>query len=293
MTIMRFKMLEPSTLDEALDLVAATDVPILAGGTDLLIKIKRGLMRPHAVLSLHRIAALNSLSYKAGTGLYIGALVTHARVAHSPIVKEKFSALAQACAVVGSPQIRNLGTVVGNIVNASPAADTAPALLALGAEVIVRGSTGVLTVPLRDFFLSPGHTLIGRGDIIEAIIVPEPSSGTSSVYLKLGRRQALEISICGVALAARRAQDKWEEVRLALGAVAPTPMLSSEPALLLEGKEWTTELLKQAGRSAAALSAPIDDQRASAQYRRDMIEVLVGRCGHAHNERMAGRSANG
>lgn len=290
---MRFKMIEPLTLDEAVEVAALTEVPILAGGTDLLLKIKRGLIRPDTVLSLHKIVALNCLSYKAGTGLYIGSLVTHARVAQSPIVKEKFPALAQACALVGSPQIRNLGTVVGNIANASPAADTAPALLALNAEVVVRKSFGVRMVSLRDFFLGPGQTLIERGDIIEAVTVPEPLPGTSSVYLKLGRRQALEISICGVALAAQRAQDKWEEVRLALGAVGSTPLLVSEAASLLEGKEWTTEQLKQAGLSAAALSSPIDDQRASAKYRREMVEVLVERCGHALNQSTAGRSTNG
>ncbi|MHB1404137.1 MAG: FAD binding domain-containing protein [Desulfitobacteriaceae bacterium] len=166
---MKFKVLEPLNLDEAAGIAADTNAPILAGGTDLLIKIKRGLIRPDTVLSLHRISALNCLSYEAGKGLYIGALVTHARVAQSSIIREKFSALAEACAVVGSPQIRNLGTVVGNIANASPAADTAPALLALGAEVSVRSITGVRNVQLHDFFQGPGQTALEHGDIIEGI----------------------------------------------------------------------------------------------------------------------------
>lgn len=292
MTGMRFKLLEPSTIDEALDFLAAADVPILAGGTDLLLKIKRGLIWPEAILSLHRIPSLYCLSYEEGTGLSIGALVTHVRVAQSPIVKKKFPALAQACALVGSPQIRNLGTVVGNLANASPAADSASALLALGAQVIVRNSSGVRQMSLPDFFLGPGKTSIRHGEIIEAITVPEPLAGTASVYLKLGRRQALEISICAAALSARRVQGHWQDVKLALGAVAPTPLLLPETASYLEGKEWTSEMLEQAGRSAAALSRPLDDQRASAEYRREMAEVLVKRCGLALIESAAGRNAH-
>lgn len=290
---MKFKVLEPLNLDEAAGIAADTNAPILAGGTDLLIKIKRGLIRPDTVLSLHRISALNCLSYEAGKGLYIGALVTHARVAQSSIIREKFSALAEACAVVGSPQIRNLGTVVGNIANASPAADTAPALLALGAEVSVRSITGVRNVQLHDFFQGPGQTALEHGDIIEGLRVPEPKLGTSSAYLKLGRRQALEISICSVALAAKPAQGKWEEVRLALGAVAPTPIVALESAAFLKGKEWDLESLMQAGRLAAALAVPIDDQRASAGYRRDMVQVLIARCGQVLMEKAAGGDANG
>ena len=290
---MRFKVLEPSGLDEAVEILADTDAHILAGGTDLLIKVKRGLLRPGTVLSLHKIAALYCLSYEVGKGLYIGALVTHARVARSTIVREKFSALAEACASVGSPQIRNLGTVVGNVANASPAADTAPALLALGAEVIIRSVAGMRKVPLHSFFQGPGRTALGRGDIIEGLMIPEPLPGTSSAYLKLGRRQALEISICGVALAARRVGEKWKEVKVALGAVAPIPLFAMEPAALLEGKEWTSNLLKQAGRSAAALSTPIDDQRATAEYRREMVEVLVARCGGTLMQRVNGGNIDG
>jgi carbon-monoxide dehydrogenase medium subunit len=267
-----------TTLNEVPELLGKLqgEAEILAGGTDLLPGIKRGLCKPMTLLSLNRIPGLLDLSCYPGEGLHIGALVSHARVAGHPGVKEKYTALADACAAVGSPQIRNLGTVVGNIANASPAADTAPALLSLNAQVVIRGPDGTHSVPLADFFLGPGRTVLSHGEIIQGIYVPEPPPGTRSVYLKLGRRKALEISICSVALAATPS-GRWRHVRLALGAVAPVPLLDAEAAARMEEQVWTPDLMREAGHSASSHASPIDDQRASAAYRRSMIEILVRR----------------
>jgi len=274
---MQFQVLIPSSISELDAMLAGLDdkTQILAGGTDLLPRIKRGFKKPEKVLSLHRLTELRNLNYKPGDGLHIGALATHAQVAVHPDVRQKYSALAEACSGVASPQVRNLGTVAGNIANASPAADTAPVLLALRAEVFIRRAGGLRSIPLSDFFCGPGKTVLSPNEVIERIYIPEPLPGTLSIFLKLGRHKALECSICSVALAAVPKARRWHHVGLALGAVAPVPLLEGHTAAMLEGQTWTSDLISAAGQSAASASIPIDDIRASAGYRKAMIPMLV------------------
>lgn len=275
---MRFKFLEPTCLTEAIEiLMEQENVAIIAGGTDLLVKIKARLIKPSIVLSLHKIPGLSRLEYREKQGLRIGPLVTHAQVAINTEVKERFSALAKACSLVGSPQIRNLGSVVGNLANASPAADTASALLALRAEVILFGPNGRRRLGLNSFFRGPGLTVLERGELIEELIVPEQEEGTLSTYCKIGRRKALEIAICGVSLVATPQGGYWRNVSLGLGAVAPTPILGIQASALLEGQPWTESLIKESARIAVHQCFPIDDLRATADYRRAMVKVLVQR----------------
>lgn len=275
---MRFKLLEPTCLTEAIEILREQEnVAIMAGGTDLLVKIKAGLIKPSIVLSLHKVPGLSRLEYREKQGLRIGPLVTHAQVAINAEVKERFSALAKACSLVGSPQIRNLGSVVGNLANASPAADTASALLALRAEVILFGPNGKRRLGLNSFFREPGLTVLKRGELIEELIVPEQEQGALSIYSKIGRRKALEIAICGVALVAKLQGGYWRNVALGLGAVGPTPLLGTQASALLEGQPWTESLIKESARIAAQQCSPIDDLRATADYRRAMVKVLVQR----------------
>ncbi|GAB6153813.1 xanthine dehydrogenase family protein subunit M [Desulfosporosinus burensis] len=275
---MRFKLLEPTCLTEAREILMEQDnVAIMAGGTDLLVKIKAGLIKPSIVLSLHKVPGLSRLEYCEKQGLRIGPLVTHAQVARNTEVKERYSALAKACSLVGSPQIRNLGSVVGNLANASPAADTAPALLALRSELILFGPNGRRCIGLNNFFKGPGLTVLERGEVIEELIIPEQDEETLSTYCKIGRRKALEIAICGVALVATPRGDYWRDVSLGLGAVGPTPILAIKASALLESQPWTESLINESARIAASQCLPIDDLRASADYRRAMIKVLVQR----------------
>ena len=181
----------------------------MAGGTDLLVQMKNCLRRVSHVVSLANIPDLDRITYRRGEGLHLGPLATHDRVTLDPLIREKFTALALACGAVGSPQIRNLGTVAGNLANASPSADSAPALLALGAEVLVTGPDGERRVDLAEFFLGPGRTVLRSSELIKEVFVPEPAPGTRSTYLKLGRRRALEVAICGVALTARPEAGGW------------------------------------------------------------------------------------
>ena len=275
---MRFKFFEPTCLTEAVEILEQQeDVAIIAGGTDLLVKIKTGIIKPSIVLSLRKIPDLNKLEHQEGHGLRIGPLVTHAQVAANAVVLERFSALAKACSLVGSPQIRNLGSVAGNLANASPAADTAPALLALRAELVLLGPKGRRRVGLSSFFRGPGQTVLERGELIEELFIPEPEKGTQSTYYKIGRRKALEIAICGVALAATPKEGHWWNVSLGLGAVGPTPILAIQASSFLEGQLWSESIINESTNMAAEQCSPIDDLRATANYRRTMVKVLVQR----------------
>ena len=258
-------------------LVEKENVAIMAGGTDLLVKIKAGQINPSIVLSLHKVPGLSRLEYHEKQGLRIGPLVTHAQVAINKEVIERFSALARACRLVGSPQIRNLGSVVGNLANASPAADTASVLLALRAEVKLFGPNGRRIIGLNSFFRGPGLTVLKPGELIEELIVPEQEQGSLSTYCKIGRRKALEIAICGVALVATPLGGSWRNVSLGLGAVGPTPILEIQAGTLLEGQPWTESLINESARIASSQCFPIDDLRATADYRRAMVKVLVKR----------------
>ncbi len=275
---MKFYVIEPASLTEAVDILSqAKDIILMAGGTDLLVKVKQGRLKPGRVLSLRQIQGLERVEYVPGRGLFIGPMATHAQVAAHPEVICRFSALAEACSAVGSPQIRNVGTVAGNLANASPAADTAGALLALEAQLMLMGPQGSRRVALADFLLGPGKTCLGQGELIAQIFAPEPQLSTFSTYLKLGRRKAMEIAVCSVALASTSAGNGWSNVQLALGAVGPTTLLSKQAGNVLEGQVWSEQVSILAGKSAASECQPVDDQRASASYRRAMVEVMVKR----------------
>ncbi len=276
---MKFSILEPTTILEAVELLDrdGEQIRILAGGTDLLVKLKTGVAKPPLIMSLQKIKDFISIEYAQNQGLRIGPLVTHAEIAAHPEIKSRYAALATACSLVGSPQIRNLGTLAGNVANASPAADTAPALLIFGAELVVRGVDGIKRIGISEFYQGPGQTALRHTDMIEEIFIPEPSPATKSVYLKLGRRKAMEIAVCGVAMAAAPRHDKWINARLALGAVAPTPVLAVKAGSILENQIWLDPVVAEGIEAAQAVCSPIDDQRASANYRRLMVEVLVKR----------------
>jgi len=275
---MRFQVWAPSTLSEAVNILSNQEnTSLYAGSTDLLVKIKNGVLKPAGIVCLNKVAGLNTVEFMPGRGLTIGPLVTHAQIASHAVVNKYFTALSQACNTVGSPQIRNLGTVAGNLANASPAADTAPALLALGARVVMLGVRGRREIGLAELFKGPGLTVLERGELIEQIFVPEYGRRVRSVYLKLGRRKALEIAVCSVALAGTPAGEHWKNVSLALGAVAPTPILAKGAGVLLEQNKWSGSTIDQAVQEAKSCCCPVDDVRASAGYRREMIGVLVKR----------------
>ena len=284
-----FAYFAPATLDEALDLLAehGREARVLAGGTDLLLRLKAGQWQPRCVVNIKRIPGLDEISFDPAGGLRLGTLTTAAELARSEIVRAHYAALAQGAGLMASVQIRNLATVGGNLCNAAPSADLAPPLIALGASALIVGPGGQRHMPLDEFFIGPGQTALEPGELLTAVIAPPPAPGSAAVYLKNSPRQAMDIAVVGVAVAMTRLRSaapagspdpaKCGDARIVLGAVAPTPLRARQAEALLQGQEITPERIEEAARAAAQEARPIDDVRASAWYRQRMVEVLTRR----------------
>ncbi len=270
-----FEYFAPTTLAEASEVLAAHHGTALmvAGGTDLLLKMKAGRLAPQAVVNIKRVPELRGLDLNSH--LSIGALTTLEELRRSPIVRRHFPALAEAAATMASIQIRNLATVGGNLCNAAPSADLAPILIALSAVARINGSQGERCVPLDEFFVGPGQTVLAPDELLTAIEVPRPTG--HALYLKHSPREAMDIAIVGVGLSLRMNDDRCAEARLVLGAVAPTPLRASHAEAELLDRPLTPERIDRAARVAAEEARPIDDVRGAAWYRRKMIDVLTRR----------------
>jgi len=274
---MRFQFLQPLTIQEATALFAEYDgeAKVIAGGTDLINLIRTKAIRPPYVVDIGRIPGLDHVRYDANGALIIGALAIIRNLETSNDVKQRHPVIAQAAGQLGSVAIRNVGTIGGNLCHASPAADTAPALIALGAKAKIIGPAGERTVVLEDFFTGPGQTVLQRGEILAELYVPPMSPDSKGVYLKHASRGAADLAIVGVAAVATMDRGICRNAKIALGAVGPTPMRARNAETLLEGKETSDALIGQAAEAAAAESRPITDVRASADYRREMVQVFT------------------
>jgi carbon-monoxide dehydrogenase medium subunit len=258
------------------------DTKVLAGGTDLVLAMKEGRSHPGRVVSLHRVRELDYVRKEEGV-FRIGALAKHADLASSPLLKESFSILCDAVRSIGSWQIRNVATIGGNLCTASPAADSAPALLALEARATVADSTGEEEVSLPSFFRGPGRTALKPTQLLKEIIVPRPKRPSSGCFLKLMRKQAVDLALVNVAFCAETdsTASKLARVAIALGGVAPVPIRVAEAeAVLLDlDYEEASRKIQEAARLAAQACQPISDIRASAEYRRTIVELFVQRAG--------------
>jgi CO/xanthine dehydrogenase FAD-binding subunit len=276
----KFEVIAPRTLKEAVQLLTqyGAKARILAGGTDLLPKLKARDIGPlEALIDLRKVPDLNYIEYDGGRGGRIGALTTLRSIETSVVLKNKYSLLTQAAGSVGSLQVRNRGTLAGNICNAVPSADMAPSLLVLEAEVRLTGPRGQRSVKIGDFFSGPNQTAIDIGEIVTEIRIPEPPARAKGVYLKLSPRAAMDLAVVGVAALVAVESGICKDVRLALGAVAPTPIRARSAEKILMGQKVSPELIEKTAREAAAQSRPIDDHRASAEYRREMVGTLTAR----------------
>jgi CO/xanthine dehydrogenase FAD-binding subunit len=271
----------PRSLDEALDLLKAGNVSILAGGTDLMPQSRsaRSPLRP-TLLNIRRIADLGGISSTTDT-IRIGALTTITELRDSALVRERLAALWQACDQFASDQIRNAGTLGGNICNASPAGDTLVPLLVLDARVVLaarpNGAIKTRTVPLADFLLGPGKTARAADELLVAVEIPLPAQNAVSAFFKFGTRPALDISVISIGLAATRAGDRLNNVRLAFGAVAPRPIRCAAAEAALEGKTLDDGTIAAAVAAADHEIHPITDVRASDWYRREMVKNMLTR----------------
>jgi CO/xanthine dehydrogenase FAD-binding subunit len=283
MLLPKFDYYAPATLDEACSLLGhyGDKAKCLAGGTDLLVNLKKKLLAPEQLISLNKIEGLSGISDEKGNGISIGPLCTAATLAGSGLIQQKISVLGQGARKLGSPLIRNRATVGGNLVTARPASDLAPPLLVLGAALVLKSPKGERTLPLEDFILGPGQTAIRPDEILSHIAIPHVDGLCSGTYIKLGSRKALEISLVNVAsLMALGSDGIIKEARVALGAVGPTPILSTSAAQTLKGAKPKNEndpVFREAARAAARDSKPITDHRGSAEYRRAMVEILTHR----------------
>lgn len=266
----------PTTLPEAWRLLAAhPGAAILAGGTDLLVRIRAREVRPRAIVSLRRIPALVGVTAERG-GLRVGAATPVADLLRHPAVDRRYPLLAQALRVMASPQIRNVATLGGNLCNASPCADTAPPLLAYEARVVLERARGRRELPIEEFFLGPGETACRPGEILTAVRLPAPPPGARGLFHKQ-RRVHLDLALASVAVLLQMRGSTCRRARLAAGSVGPTPLRLREVERLLEGRPVTSELAAEAGALAGRSISPIDDLRATAAWRRTIVEVRVRR----------------
>ena len=272
--------LRPKSMDEAISLSQRyrEKARYIAGGTDVIVKIKDRQIRPEYLISLKGIPALDQITYQ-GAELRIGALATHRALELSAVLRKHFPILTDAVGNIGSVQIRNVATLGGNIVNAVPSADGATPLIALEAGIRLAGPKGERTMPLEDFFTGPGKTVLQQGEILREFIVPRLPPRTGGAYCKHMRRAAMELPILGVSVLLSLAEDMQTcvEARIGLGVMAPTPMRAKKAEAILKGKKLTDDILEKAGKVAASESKPRDTARGEAWYRREMVEVLIPR----------------
>lgn len=264
------------SLREALNAASASKgvSVFLAGGTDLLVQIKERKIRPQCVIDLKGIREMDGLAI-SGDEFSIGALTCIRTLETSPSALEKVPLLAQAAAKLGSVQVRHRATIGGNLCNASPSAETAPALLALDAQAAICGKTGTRVVELGEFFLGPGATVLGQSEMLMRLKIPLTRNRQGSVYYKLSTRKAMDLAFVGVAvLLELDGDDQISKARIALGAVAPTPIRVPSAEKLLEGRVLSLEAARESAELAAQSCKPISDHRASAGYRREMVREL-------------------
>jgi len=275
-----FEYFKPTSISEAISLHQSygDQAHYIAGGTDVMVKIKEGKISPQHVISLKRLQGLDHIIYENGE-LTIGAMVTHRMLELSPIIRKGLPILIDAVENIGSVQIRNVATIGGNIVNAVPSADSAVPLITLGAEVRLQGPEGKRAIALEDFFIGPGKTVLKDGEILLEIVIPKQLPHTGAAYWKHTRRAAMELPILGVAVLMSLKDDMQTcaEARIGLGVVAPTPMRAKNAEAILKGKKVNDEILKAAGKTASQECKARDSIRGKAWYRRDMVEIFVQR----------------
>ena len=274
----------PTALEDALAILAADgDARPVAGGTDLVVAARQGRRAlPESIVAIDRIAELTGAGVEHGV-LVLGGLTSHAWLAASPDVRDRWTAVADASAIVGSPATRATGTLGGNLMNASPAAETTAPLIVFGATATLRSAGGASReVAVADLAIAPGRTVASPGELLASVRVPALRPRTGSAYIRLEYRRAMEIAVVGAAALVTLSGDDGTEATIdaaciALTAVAPTVVRAPSAEAALAGARAGRDACRAAGDAAAAAAEPIDDVRASAEYRRAMLAVVVSR----------------
>ena len=269
-----FEYHQPETVEEATKLLAELeDTKVLAGGTDLIPKMKQRLLEPIHVINLKKIKALEGIK-ETDKGIWIGAATKLRTIEKSTLIKEKIPLQYLATKTIGSVQIRNMGTLGGNVCNASPAADGALGLVALDAIVHIAGVKGERTMPIAEFFTGPGATVLAKDEIVTGFTVPVVDGDTRYHFISIGR-MALDISTISIAVTITKKADKVTKARVALGSVAPTPLRLPPVEKYLVGKSLTDQVIIEAAKMVSEGIKPITDIRASAEYRKEAAKGMA------------------
>jgi len=277
LTLPKFDYLEAKTIEEVCSWLAEYKgkAKVIAGGTDLLVSMKKRELSPQYIINIKAIPDLDYIHYADGEGLSIGALTTLQSIADSPIIKDKFRLLATACNKVGTPQVRNMGTIGGNIGNGGPSQDAIPSLLVLEAKLRLVSLSRERIMPIQDFFIAPFRTALNEAELLTEIRIPPPPPHSAGSYHWLTKTTTDDETLVGVAvlMTADSASGLCQDIKIGLCSVAPTPIRAKQAEELLQGKRIETSLIEQVAELAAEATSP----RSRADYRRQMTRVLVKR----------------
>ena len=280
-----------ATIEDAITAIAAGARPV-AGGSDLVVGARSGKSTmPDAVVAIHRVAELRGVESLGDGGLRLGALASHAEIAASDHVLARFTALSDACAIVGSHATRAQGTVGGNLMNASPAMETGGPLVSFGASARLRSPSGTRSVAIEDLWAGPGKTTAAPDELLVGVDVPAPAAGTGSAYLRLEYRRQMEIAVVGATAVVTVSDGVVTAARIAMTALSATIRRVPEAEAALVGSDGGSAAIEQAGAAVAAAATPISDVRGSADYRRAMAAVIARRAIETALSRARGENA--
>ncbi len=279
-----FTYFAPNSVEEAISFYGkhSETAKFMAGGTDVIVKVKEAWMEPDYLISLKKIAEMSGLHKNESTKeLSIGATVTHSTLEKSLMIQNEYPIIYDAVSNIGSLQVRNVGTIGGNLINAVPSADGAIPLIALDGVALLHGPDGERSVKVKELFIEPYKTVLKQGEILKKITIPPQAPHTGSAYIKFGRRAAMELPLIGIGVLLTLEDDleTCAKARICLGVAAPTPMRAVDAEKFLVGKKITQALLTQAGQIAADESKVRDSIRGKAWHRKEMVRVQVRRMG--------------
>ena len=290
-----FDYVAPKSTEEAVALLTGKNgnAKILAGGTDLLVQLREGRRKAGLVVDIKNIPELTQITFDPQNGLTIGAAASCNQICSDPNVSKLYPGLVDGIHLIGGVQIQNRASVGGNLCNASPAADSIPALIVHKASCNITNSNGSRLLPVENFCISPGQNAMQTGEFLTSIIIPPPKENFGASYLRFIPRNEMDIAVVGAGASVVLDADKKKFVsaRIALGAVAPTPLLASDAGTFLSGKEVTRENIKEAARMAQEIAKPITDLRGTAEHRKHLVAVLVERTLDKAIERAGGNYA--
>ena len=280
----------PKTTKEAVTLLSKEKgkAYVLAGGTDLLVRLRMDMIDPELMIDIKRIPAMNEIK-KTATGFKIGAAVSGRMLGVSKALSKAWPGVVEAANLIGSDQIQGRCTIVGNLCNASPAADSVPAMIAAGAKAVVVGNAKRRAVAVENIVTGPGQTSLAKGEIIEAVTLPKRPAKSGDAYLRFIPRTEMDIAVVGVAVSLTCKRGVIDSARVSLGAVAPTPLLVKEAAAAIIGTKLDKEALENLAAACSAACNPIDDKRGTVEYRVRVAGVLAKRAANIAFERAGGK----